>query len=400
MNIRENSMVNDEPNLVDFLIAVARHKKLVLATAAVVTAASVAVAVALPPLYSARATIMPPQQQSSSVSALLGQLGGLAGAAGSIAGLKNPNDLYVGMIQSRTVTDNIIAQFSLKERYDVDTLHDTRKTFEKKRRIFSGKDGMISVEVDDKDPKVAADIANRHVHELMILTQTLAVTEAAQRRAFFEKQLRAAKDELAKAEVEMRKTQESTGMLQLGSQVQSVIASAAQLRGMIAAKEVTLSSMSTFATARNPELMRVQQEIRALKGQLAEIEKGQQKGGLAVPGGKLPEVGVEYVRRLRDVKYYETMFEMLAKQFELAKIDEAKDASSIQQLDKAIPADKEASPRRKYVVAGGAVAGLLLGVLLAFLRSAKDTRGGGGGRTSKWFELFGLIAGRPAGVKG
>ncbi|KKO63682.1 Tyrosine-protein kinase wzc [Janthinobacterium sp. KBS0711] len=297
----------------------------------------------------------------------MGQLGGLAGAAGSLAGLKNPNDLYVGMLQSRTVADNIIARYKLEERYKQDSMQDTRKAFEKKRRITSGKDGMISIEVDDKDPKVAADIANAHVDELMVLTKTFAITEASQRRLFFEKQLKLAKEELANAELALRKTQENTGMLQLSGQVQGIIASMAQLKGVIASKEVEAASMRTFATGQNPALVRVNEELRSLRGQLEKLQAKQdgKDGGLLTSTGNIPEVGLEYVRKLRDVKYYETVFELLAKQFEMAKIDEAKDTSTIQQLDKAIPADKNSGPKRLMIALAGLAGGLLLGIMMA-----------------------------------
>ncbi len=359
--------IDDGVNIQEYISIVMRRKKMILGVFSIVAIAALATSLLLPPTYSSKATLLPPQQQSSSVSALMGQLGGLAGAAGSLAGLKNPNDLYVGMLQSRTVADNIIARYKLEERYKQDTMQDTRKVFEKKRRITSGKDGMISIEVDDKDPKVAADIANAHVDELMVLTKTFAITEASQRRLFFEKQLKLAKDELANAELALRKTQENTGMLQLSGQVQGIIASMAQLKGVIASKEVEAASMRTFATGQNPALVRVNEELRSLRGQLEKLQAKQdgKDGGLLTSTGNIPEVGLEYVRKLRDVKYYETVFELLAKQFELAKIDEAKDTSTIQQLDKAIPADKNSGPKRLMIALAGLVGGLLLGIMMA-----------------------------------
>lgn len=359
--------IDDGVNIQEYISIVMRRKKMILGVFSVVAIAALATSLLLPPTYSSKATLLPPQQQSSSVSALMGQLGGLAGAAGSLAGLKNPNDLYVGMLQSRTVADNIIARYKLEERYKQDSMQDTRKAFEKKRRITSGKDGMISIEVDDKDPKVAADIANAHVDELMVLTKTFAITEASQRRLFFEKQLKLAKEELANAELALRKTQENTGMLQLSGQVQGIIASMAQLKGVIASKEVEAASMRTFATGQNPALVRVNEELRSLRGQLEKLQAKQdgKDGGLLTSTGNIPEVGLEYVRKLRDVKYYETVFELLAKQFEMAKIDEAKDTSTIQQLDKAIPADKNSGPKRLMIALAGLAGGLLLGIMMA-----------------------------------
>lgn len=382
----------EEIHLLDLLIVLARHKKLVIGMPIATGLIAMAISLAMTPIFTSTAKIMPPQQQQGSglAAAMLGQLGGLAGAAGSIAGLKNPNDLYVGMLESRTVADNLIAKFKLKDRYECETMDDARKALDKATDIDNGKkDGLISISVNDEDPKFAAELANAYVDELTRLNQTMAVSDAAKRRLFFEKQLTDTKDRLADAEVAMRKTQEKTGMIQPDGQVQAIISGIAQLKATIAAKEVQLKAMRTFATAQNPDLLRTQEELSGLQAQLAKLEKNQpfKEGDFMVPTGKLPEVGVEYVRRLRDVKYYETLFEMLAKQYELAKIDESKDSSMIQVLDKAVPAERKAKPKRAIITLGGLLGGGVLGILMAFViegyrRSRVDPES-----TGRWQEL-------------
>ena len=178
----------DEIHLLDLLSALGRQKKLIYILPVITTALAVAAAFLISPKYVSTAVIMPPQQQSSGVSAVLGQLGGLASAAGGIAGLKNPNDLYVGVLQSRTIADTLIERFKLKERYDKDTMDETREKLDKVREVINGKDGLISISVTDKNPKFAADLANAYVVELASVTQNLAITEASRRRLFFEKQ--------------------------------------------------------------------------------------------------------------------------------------------------------------------------------------------------------------------
>lgn len=359
----------DEIHLLDLLSALGRQRKLIYILPVITTALAVVAAFLVSPKYVSTAVIMPPQQQSSGVSAVLGQLGGLASAAGGIGGLKNPNDLYVGVLQSRTIADTLIGRFKLKERYDKDTLDETRDKLDKIREVINRKDGLISVSVIDKDPKFAADLANAYVVELAALTQNLAITEASRRRLFFEKQLSEAKETLATAESNMRKMQENTGMLQLDAQVKGIIANEAQLQGTIAAKSVQLKGMRSFATANNPDYLRVQEELRGLQEQLDKLQKGQQKeGDVMIPSGKIPEAGIAYIRSLRDVRYNETIFELLAKQFELAKIDEAKDSSLIQQLDLAVPAEYSAKPKRALIVIGGLVGGFALAIFIALMR--------------------------------
>ncbi len=388
---------DDEIHLLDLLIVLARHKKMLIGMPIVTGTLALVVSLLMTPVFTSTAKIMPPQQQQSSgVAAMLGSLGGLAGAAGGIAGIKNPNDLYVGLLESRTIADSLIKRFKLKDRYETKTMDDTRKTLAGISSFENGKkDSLITISANDKDPQFAADLANAYVDELAKLNQIIALTEASQRRLFFEKQMKDAKEDLANAEVALRNTQEKTGMIQPEGQVQAIISSVAQLKGTIAAKEVQLTGMRTFATGQNPDLLRTQEELRGLQGQLGKLEKDQpsKDGDLMVPTGKIPQVGIEYVRSLRNVKYHETIFELLAKQFELAKIDEAKDSSTIQLLDKAVPAERKSKPKRALITLAGAFGGALLAVFLAFMIDAYGVSRQNPENSERWKELVAALTG-------
>ena len=365
----------DEIHLLDLMTALARQKKILVLVPCFTLVLAIAAALLITPKFLSTAVLLPPQQQASGMSAVLGQLGGLAsaaGAAGNIAGLKNPNDLYTAMLDSRTLADKLITQFELKKRFDAETLDEARAGLKKIVTITADKAGTISISAEDKDPVFAANLANAYVNELTSLTKKLAITDAAQRRLFFEKQLKSVKDDLANAEIALRQTQEKTGMLELQGQVKGIISNVAQLEGTIAAKEVQINSMRSFATNNNPELQRLQSEIQGYRTQLEKLKNGRssKEGDIMVPTGKIPAVGVEYIRRLRDVKYQETIFELLAKQYELAKIDEAKESSTIQVLDEAIPAQKKSKPKRMIIVAMGFFGGIILAIFLALLRDA------------------------------
>lgn len=363
------STQNDEIDLTALLVKLARQRNWIIACIILCGAAALAYALSAKPIFTAQASIMPPQQQSSGMSALLGQLGGLAGAAGGISGLKNPNDLYIGMLQSRTVADKLIARFKLQSRYEQETVEEARKTLQQKSSFVSGKDGLIAVAVDDTDPQFAATLANAYVDELKALNRSLAVTDAAKRRLFFEQQLKDTKAQLAAAETDLRKTQEATGLILPEGQLPAIVSSVTQLRATIAAKEVQLEAMKSFATAQNPAYIKAQQELSGLHEQLAKLETGQRgNGDLLVPTGKFAQSGLEYMRKLRELKYQETIFELLSKQYELAKIDEAKDSSLIQVLDTAVPPELKSKPKRTLIVALGLLGGLIIGILSALLR--------------------------------
>jgi uncharacterized protein involved in exopolysaccharide biosynthesis len=327
----------------------------------------------MPNVYTGTTRILPPQQSASAATALLNQLGGalggLAGLAGGAAGIRNPSDLYVGMLKSRTVADSLISRFELGKVYDEDRLSDTRKRLEKETTIAAGRDGIITIEVDDRDPKRAAELANAYVEELMKLSKVLAVTEASQRRLFFERQLVQAKDNLTAAEITARQGLQKGGLAQVDAQGRSMIEVTARLRAQISVKEVQLGAMRTFAAEGNPELQRAQQELEALRRELARIEGSSATAsvGRADASGN---AGLDNLSRLRDVKYYEFLYELLAKQFELAKIDEARDATIVQVLDRAIEPDRKSKPRRTLIVLLWALVALFAGILSAFVREA------------------------------
>jgi len=257
------SAEEDERNLLDLLIVPAKHKRIVLGVPFAVATVAAILSLFLPNIYTATTRILPPQQSASAATALLSQLGGglggLAGAASGSLGFRNPAELYIGMLRSRTVADNLIARFELNKLYERELQSYTRQVLEGRTAISSGRTGIITIEVDDKDPKLAADLANGYVEELKKLTQILAVTEASQRRLFFERQLVQAKDNLTAAEIAARQGLQKGGLAQVDAQGRSMIEVTARLRAQISVKEVQIGVVRTFVAEGNPELQRIQQ---------------------------------------------------------------------------------------------------------------------------------------------
>lgn len=355
--------IDDKINLFDHVITLAKHKKLILGAPLVAAIIAAIFSLLSPNIYTADTQILPPQQQSSA-SAMLSQLGPFGGMAG-FAGIKNPNDTYIAMLKSRTLQNNMIRRFKLQAVYKTKTPGTTRKVLAGATKINVGKkDGIISISVDDKNPQRAALLANGYVDELQLMTQLFAVTEASKRRLFYEKQLLQAKQSLGDAEIAMKQLQEKTGLIQLGAQAEAFVQAGAMLKSQIAMKEVELGAMRTFATSNNPDYIRIQQLIGGLRAQLSKIDAG------TVTKGKIPEAGLEYIRKTRDLKYAENIYELLAKQFEIAKIDEAKEGSVIQVLDKAIAPEQKSKPRRSKNVLLAAVVTGFLAILWAFITEA------------------------------
>jgi len=366
-----------EISVVDVLIVIARRKRTVFLITAGFAVAAVIISLLLPPSYTARVTLMTPQQNSaaSMLTSQMSGMGAMAAMAGGTLGLKNPNDMYVALLLSRTVEDAMVKRFDLQREYHVRRESDARTALERHSTIDgSNKDTLIHLSVQDRDPNRAAEIANGWIEEFKKLSGNLAITEAAQRRLFFEDQLKQTKEDLGHAEEALKKTQQTTGLIQLDSQARALIETAAGLRAQITAKQVQITSLQTFATDQNAQLVQAQHELEALRSALAKLggSDADIQGGLLVPKGKVPEAGLEYLRRLRDVKYYETIFEILSRQFEVAKLDEARQGAVIQVVDSAVPPDARSFPNRELIVIGATFVGFVMGLLFAIARAGLD----------------------------
>lgn len=346
----------------DLVLMFAERKSLIARITGVALATGLAIALLMKPVYTSTAVIMPPQAAQSSLSSMLGQLGGLSNLAGAGSLLKNPADLYIGIMHGRTISDQVIQHFNLQQRWRAKTMTAARRQLEHVAQFESSKDGMIMISVKDHDPKFASDVANFYVDSLYKANSTLAITEAAQRRLFFEKQLTDARASLSEAEDDLKRTQQKTGVITVAGQTELVFRNIAQTRAAISSREVELQGLRTYASESNPEVTRVQHELQALQAQLATQESSQKNtvsGNPELAAGAVPEGGLEYARKYREVKYRETLFELLSRQYEAARIDEAKSAPVIQVVDRAVPPDQKSGPSRLLITLGAGVAGFL-----------------------------------------
>ena len=367
---------DDGISLLDLLIILAQGKKTLLLWTSVAAVLAIIGSFFITVTFLASTRIMPPQQQQGAASMLASQLGSLAGLAGGAGGLlKNPNDLYVAMLKSNSIVDRMIDRFKLMQVYESKFLADARKELLTNSIISAGKDGMMLIEVIDEDPQRAADMANAYVAELIALTKRLAITEAQQRRLFFEKQLGQAKDNLANAEQALKVFQEKSGLIKLDEQAKGVVEGVAKVRAEIAAREVQVSVMRSYATEQNPQFKLAMEELSGLRVQLAKLESRAPAGvaakdGLFLASGKIPEAGLEYLRKIRDLKYHETIFELMAKQFEIARIDESRDGAVIQVVDLAQAPERKHGPKRSLIVLLTTMCAFFVALLWVFIRKA------------------------------
>lgn len=358
-------------DLIELAIIFAKRKTLVVGLPIVVAVLSAVLVSVLPPIFSASTRLLPPQQSQSGAAALLSQLGGMAGAAAGVAGLKNPTDLYIGMLKSRTVADGVIGRLNLKKAYKTDSMEAARKKLAASTNITAGKEGLILIEVEDRDQKLVAPLANAYASELVRLTTTLAVTEASQRRVFFERQLEAAKDNLATAEQNLKKGLDTHGVISVDADSRAIMETVARLRAQVSAKEIQLNSMRSFVTANNPDFMRVSEELASLRAELSKLENGRPGGSGADAASAVQPSGLENIKMLRDVKYRQTLYELLAKQYEIARLDEAKEPSVIQVLDPAIEPERKSKPNRTLFVILSTFVGFGLAIVWIVVAEAR-----------------------------
>jgi len=340
-------------SLLDLAVPLVEHWKLLIAGPLLAGLAALGIAFAIPPTFTARTTFMPPQQQQSAAAAALQSLGALAGLAGAAGNVKSPADQYVALMQSTTVADRLIDEFKLMQVYDKKFRVDAHAELKENVRITAGKkDGLISVEVDDEDPKRAADMANRHVDELRRLTGQLALTEAQQRRVFFETQLAQTRDRLTEAQQSLQASGFNAGAIK--AEPKAAAEGYARLRAEVTAAEVRLQALRRSLADNTPEVQQQQAALGALRAQLARLEAASEGAN-----------GPDYIGRYREFKYQETLFDLFARQYELARLDESREGALIQVVDVAVPPEKKSKPKRALVAVATTLAALF--VLAAFL---------------------------------
>jgi len=335
-------------SLLDLALPLVEHWKLWLLGSLAVGLAALGMAFLMTPTYTARTTFLPPQQQQSGLASALSSLGGLAGLAGASGAIKSPADQYVALMQSVSATDRLVDQFELMKTYESKYRFEARLALDKNTRIAIGKkDGLISVEVDDVDPKRAAEIANAYVEELRRLTSTLAVSEAQQRRVFFEKELKDARDQLERAQRMLQASGFSVGALR--AEPRAAAESYGRLKAEITAAEVRTQVLRGSLADSAPELQKQLAQLSALRAQLVRLEQAADAN-----------VGPDYLTKYREFKYRATLFELFARQYELARVDESREGALIQVVDIAVPPEYKSKPKRLFI----AVAATLLSLLL------------------------------------
>jgi len=361
--------VERDASLVDAVLELLSHWRLIAVGSVLAGAVAAGAAMLMPSIYTGRTTLLPPQQQQNLAGLALGQLGALGALAGTAAGLRGPAEQFVGLMRTETIADRVIDALGLMQVYKTTFREDARRALASRTRVsVDRRDGLISIEVDDRDPNLAAAIANRYVQELRRLGSELAITEAQQRRRFFEAQLEMTRKRLAQSQAELQAS--GFNQASMRTEPRATAENYARLRAETEAAELQLRALRIGMTDSATEVRRQIEVLSGLRARLAEAEKS-----AVVPGGPA------YVNAYREFKYQEALFELFSKQFELARVDEARDGTLVQVVDPARPAERRSRPKRTEIVVTSTAAAAVLLVLFVLARRswrrAVATSGGG-----------------------
>lgn len=351
--------IADVVSLSDHLAVLATHWRQVLAAPFLAATLAVGVSYLIKPTFTARTSFLPPQSQQSNAGGALASLGALAGLSGAI---RNTGDQYLAFLLSRSVADRLIERFDLLQVYDDELKHDARLTLGERTRASIGKkDGVITVEVDDHDPKRAANIANAYVEELRRLVAGLTLSEAQQRREFFEAQLKQVKARLEAAQTALQGSGVTSSAIKV--EPKAAIETQAKLRAELTTAQVKLQALRQSLSDNTPE---VSQQAAVVAGLRAELERQQRAEHGNTQGG--------YVAAYREFKYQEALFDLIARQYELARVDESREGGQVQVVDTAQMPERKSKPKRSLVAIFGFVVGLVFMCGYTLWRNRRSAR--------------------------
>jgi uncharacterized protein involved in exopolysaccharide biosynthesis len=352
-----------EVDLVAYALLLIRHLRFILACG-LTTAVLMAIFVLLAkPRFSATAVMVLPQNNDKA-SALQAQL---TSATADLLG--GGIELYADILQSRSVADALIQQFDLQHEYHTKDLQAAELTLAAMTKVEVQREGLLRVSVQDADPQRAADLANAYVQQLNVLNHTLVLTSAGQRRFYLEEEMTKEKDKLADAEVALKQHQETTSGLPPEAQVSAALSAIEATRVQLRSAQIRLEALQIGETEANPDVVRARREVEGLTAQLEQLERGTTSAETGTPTTQVPAQLLDYTRLLREVKFHESLFELLEKQFEEAKLEESKTPSIVQVLDTAVPAKHKSWPPRTLYTLLAMIVGLFCGVAFVSLRA-------------------------------
>ena len=388
----------EEVTLLDYWWIIQKRRKIVIYIFIITVIFTAIISLIMTPIYQAKATLMPVESSQGRFAAALGTLQNIPFVGGAVGGAlgKTATDKLVTILNSRTVAEDVIKKMDLtkiifKDRWDQEkgewktdkppTMQDTLQILQNGIvKVADDRKGLISIFVEYKDPELAAGIANQYTEALYQFLNVNAISLAKRNRIFLEKQLATTKADMQKAEEELKTYQTNKKIMALDAQAEGGVKALAELKAQVIAREVQLGAMREYATKDNPDVKRVEDELREFRLQMKRLETGSKNPGSDESVGAImtlkdaPSVGLGFARLKRDALIEQKLFELLTQQYELAKIEEAKEDITFQVIDRAIAPEKRIKPKRTLMVTLAGVVSLFLGIFVVFFLEYIDNQ--------------------------
>jgi len=344
-------------NVVDLVRRIETGKRLILLCSLGGLLLGLALALLTHPWYQAEAVFLPPETPD---------LGTLPTSPTSALFMKqDPTDVYLGLLASRSVADDVIDHVGLMKSLHAKLRTDARASLSRLSKFTVSKNQLISVQIKMTDPVLAAAVANAYLDALYRLNGQMVSSSSSHREAFFEEQLAAEKEILAKAETDLKTTEERIGIVSPEGEAQAGLFVTSQLQAQIGEAETRLAGLKAGATEQNPQVIEARSQLGELKGLLARVQASstaRRPGGGIASTRELPGLSLEYLRKQRELKLRESVYSGLTQQYERAKLAATDPGPQLKIVDRAIVAERKSGPPRTLYTAGGLVLGFLASI--------------------------------------
>jgi tyrosine-protein kinase Etk/Wzc len=329
----------------------------------------------LPSWYRATTTVLPPGGEAAFglgvASSLLGAAPGFATSL-SLPFMATPSDVVAAILKSRAVGEAVIKEEHLMEAYRTESMEKALRELSSRVKVTVTPEGLISISYEDRDRTRAAEVANRFMEQSDRITRETSASQAKSARVFIEQRLAQTQEELTRSEENLRRFQEENKTILLDDQMRASIEKAAELKARMVSSEIELNVLSETMSPTHPGIRSLRSEINEIRKQLEILERGKDQedpGGkmvLDVPFSDVPSLSLKLARLIREVKIQEGVFELLTRQYEQYKIQETKDTPTLQVLDRAVPPERRARPKRALLVGLSGILSLFASMVFVF----------------------------------
>lgn len=361
-------MQEKEINLIDYWNIIWKRKKFIIITVLIVTILSAGISLILPKWYKATAVIMPPKTEESRFGGLSANLG--AFGLGGMFGGSESQMRFLAILKSRTLLEAMNKKFDFQKRYKTKNLESTIKALRDNINVKVEEEDQILVSMLDRDQDMVADMANHIVYCLDNLNITLTTSKAKSSREFIENRMEIVRDSLTCLENAISEFMQKKGIISITDQMSVGVKKAADMKALIMSKEVELEVKKRVLSPKSPEVIALERELKILHNKFDEFYSDTSSSKLFLNFESIPDMQKEYLQLKRKAEYYAKLLEYLGPQYEQAKIEEARDVSTVQVLDRAVRPERKDKPKRKIIVFMSFFFAFWLTIAIVFIQHA------------------------------